>query len=60
MEKAKGKNKVEKEKKNILIFVRPQIIHSFDHYKDLSDVEDARFQKNLDQDDKLYFEKQRK
>lgn len=55
-----SKNKVEKEKKNILIFVRPQIIHSFDHYKDLSNLEEARFQKNLDQDDKLYFEKQRK
>jgi type III secretion protein C len=43
-----SKTKIEKEKKNILIFVRPQILHSFEQYKELSISENNGYHQEID------------
>lgn len=43
-----SKTKTEKEKKNILVFVRPQILHSFEEYKELSLSEYQKRGQDLD------------
>jgi type III secretion protein C len=52
-----SKTKVEKEKRNILVFVRPQIIHSFEDYKTLSNLEHTHYNSELDPKDHVNFEK---
>lgn len=44
-----SKNKTDHEKRNILVFVRPQIIHSFDHYNALSKAQKEWLSKHTDQ-----------
>ena len=43
-----SKNKLDHEKRNILVFVRPQIIHSFQHYKSLSQSQQRWIQASAD------------
>ena len=41
-----SKEKTMQEKRNILVFVRPQIIHTFDHYQTLTQKEKKKFDDN--------------
>jgi type III secretion protein C len=50
-----SKTKVEKEKKNILVFVRPQIIHSFEDYEKLSITEQNGYNNQLDKKEQVNF-----
>lgn len=43
-----SKNKIDHEKRNILVFVRPQIIHSFDHYSSLSKTQEQWLKDHTD------------
>lgn len=43
-----SKTKTDTEKKNIIVFVRPQIIHNFNTYQTISNTERKAFEKNLD------------
>ncbi len=40
-----SKNREKDEKRNIIIFVRPQIIHSFEEYKKITEKEEETYQK---------------
>jgi type III secretion protein C len=42
-----SKNKIDHEKRNILVFVRPQIIHSFDHYSSLSSAQEQKLKQEM-------------
>lgn len=46
-----SKTKISNEKKNIIVFVRPQIIHNFDEYKKISQTQEKEFEKELDPKD---------
>lgn len=46
-----SKTKVNTEKKNIIVFVRPQIIHNFEEYNSLSYKQEKEFEKELDPKD---------
>ncbi len=46
-----SKTKIDKEKKNIIVFVRPHIIHNFEDYRRLSQKQEASFEKDLDKKD---------
>jgi len=48
-----SKTKVEKEKKNILVFVRPQILRSFEDYDDLTLAEHEDYLESVDPSSKL-------
>ena len=50
-----SKTKVEKEKRNILVFVRPQIIHSFEEYEKLSISQQNNYNNHLDKKEKIDF-----
>lgn len=50
-----SKTKVEKEKRNILVFVRPQIIHSFEDYERLSVSQQNSYNSQLDKKEKIDF-----
>lgn len=50
-----SKTKVEKEKRNILVFVRPQIIHSFEDYERLSVSQQNSFNNQLNKKEHIDF-----
>lgn len=50
-----SKKKIDKEKKNILIFVRPQIVHSFENYQAITAKEERAYNAELDSKNQVNF-----
>ena len=50
-----SKTKIDKEKKNILIFVRPQIVHSFEDYQVITTKEEKAYNAEVDAKNQVNF-----